>query len=46
MDHLAQTLRLYREQRGRQHYKGLISMDLLILALASLAIAVVVSVMK
>ena len=38
-------LALAEEERGR-HYKGFISMDLLIFALASLTLVIVVSVMR
>ena len=37
---------LAQDQQGRQNYKGLTSMDLLIFALASLTIVIVVSVMR
>jgi len=39
-------LALVQEQQGRQHYKGLASMDLLIFAVASLTLVIVVSVMR
>ena len=45
MGQLAQAL-LAQEQQGRQHYKGLASMDLLIFAVASLTLVIVVSVMR